>query len=100
MAIEHLGRGEVHACSWMQFFLDDFRAGLWDAQNLACTGTVGYLGSGLEISSNTIWSGATLPNNGEVLIQGNLTVKAGYELEIKEDVILWLCRFGMEGFTQ
>lgn len=75
----------------MQFFLDDFRAGLWDAQNLACTGTVGYLGSGLEISSNTIWSGATLPNNGEVLIQGNLTVKAGYELEIKEDVIVHFC---------
>jgi len=75
----------------MQLILDDFRAGLWDTQNLACTGTAGYLGSGLEINSNTVWSGTTLPNNGEVLVQGNLTVKAGYELEIREDVTVHFC---------
>jgi hypothetical protein len=78
----------------MYYALDNYRANLWSDANQICSGIAGYYGENIVIYSNTSWTTANLPNNGNITIKGNLSVEGGAKLTIGSGVVVHFCGNG------
>lgn len=59
----------------MKFALENYRQGLWSEANLTCTGAGGFFGNDIIIQTNTNWTTANLPNDGNITVTGTLTIQ-------------------------
>lgn len=81
----------------MYMCLDNIRANLWSDENQRCTGVAGYYGENIVINSPSApsnWTTSNLPNNGNILIKGNLTIEGGSTLTISSGVVVRFCGNG------
>lgn len=79
------------------FALDNIRASLWSEENKKCTGIAGYYGDNIVINSPSVptnWTTSSLPDNGNILISGNLTIEGGSILTIGSGVVVRFCGNG------
>jgi len=96
MSYEHTCQNKFTAgqAERMWHALNAYRSDLWSDENQLCTGITAHYGHNITITDEKIWTVNNLPNSGDVIITGTLTIESGAKLTIEKGVKLHFCENG------